>query len=172
MEDWFWEIGPEEKAHLANLARQKELAKATPTSITDSWEIELRECHSLGRSSVICISSNGRLWTAQGIQLPSISELRKRPPTYIPQEQGTAIYDLVRSVSVTPFPTFALGVDGTTYMLSLSAGFNSVCYKWWGKLPDEWADLNPAASSLMKLADAAFGVEVVSLLPDTIRGSA
>lgn len=51
------------------------------------------------------------------------------------------IVHIIQKIEVTTIPEFAIGLDGTTYELNISNGFNSAVYHWWGEPPAGWESL-------------------------------
>ena len=43
---------------------------------------------------------------------------------------------------------FVMGLDGTSYYLTIRNGFNETTLRWWGILPDEWRALEPIIAEL------------------------
>jgi len=50
---------------------------------------------------------------------------------------------------ITAFPEFSMGLDGTTYTISIKNGFNSATYNWWVECPPEWETLGKLAEKLI-----------------------
>ena len=59
---------------------------------------------------------------------------------------------IIQNIEVTAIPEFAIGLDGTTYELNISNGFNSAVYHWWGEPPAGVEDLGKFAAKLIKYA--------------------
>jgi hypothetical protein len=59
------------------------------------------------------------------------------------------IDDLV-SASILPIAEFSMGLDGTTYSIAISNGFNRSEYTWWEECPKEWQMLGKFAENLLQ----------------------
>ncbi|MGH9893041.1 MAG: hypothetical protein ACREA0_13825 [bacterium] len=46
----------------------------------------------------------------------------------------------------------AIGLDGTTYSLTITRGFNQVSLSWWGSPPGAWKSMGPLLERLVSLA--------------------
>ena len=55
----------------------------------------------------------------------------------------------IKLYRITAFPEFSMGLDGTTYTISIKNGFNSVTYSWWEECPPEWEKLGKLADKLI-----------------------
>ena len=73
------------------------------------------------------------------------------PTRTIPEEEGKRLLQALRAARVGAVPDFAMGLDGTTYRLAFTCGFNAITYQWWGDLPAGWDDLAPLISELEKM---------------------
>ncbi len=60
------------------------------------------------------------------------------------------IVHLIQDIEVTAIPEFVNGLDGTTYELNISNGFNSTVYHWWEEPPAGWEDLGKFTAKLIK----------------------
>lgn len=98
-------------------------------------------------------SINGR---SRLVELLPIRE--SEPVRYLLREAETSLYpgDRVREVPLADpepllealghltlpiVPEGAMGLDGTSWTLVITRGFNTVTLTWWGKLPREWGAL-------------------------------
>jgi len=50
---------------------------------------------------------------------------------------------------ISAFPKYSMGLDGTTFKISIKNGFNSAIYEWWAECPSEWAQLGKLAEKLI-----------------------
>ena len=60
--------------------------------------------------------------------------------------------DLLEDIKLSRIPAspeFSMGLDGTTYTISIKNGFNSVTYSWWEECPPEWEKLGKLADKLI-----------------------
>ncbi len=74
----------------------------------------------------------------------------------IPSTQVNRVLAFLSSSRISPIPTFAMGVDGTTYSLEVSTGYNSVSYTWWGTIPDEYEPFKELIKSLLSWAEIKY----------------
>lgn len=61
--------------------------------------------------------------------------------------------DMLRDIKlcrISAFPKeLSMGLDGTTYTISVRNGFNSAIYSWWEECPSEWEKLGKLADKLI-----------------------
>jgi hypothetical protein len=70
----------------------------------------------------------------------------------MPFSDYSDIVHIIQNIEVTTIPEFAIGLDGTTYELNISNGFNSIVYHWWEELPASWEDLGKFTAKLIEYA--------------------
>lgn len=87
------------------------------------------------------------------MEQPPTTELTKRTPKEIAADTSHALIRCLQEATLAPTPPEAWGIHGTTYRLKIWAGMNSSELTWYGKLPTEWADLEPVVSILQMFAD-------------------
>ena len=86
------------------------------------------------------------------LENPDFAEGDQRDEREIPEEQAQRVMALLKDASVTPVPPYALGLDGTTYLLHVSNGSNEARYTWWVNIPDGWEPLGKVCAALLALA--------------------
>lgn len=45
-----------------------------------------------------------------------------------------------------------MGLDGTTYRVCVTRGWNSIDLRWWGSAPTQWESLAPLLQRIVDLA--------------------
>ena len=64
------------------------------------------------------------------------------------------IVDLAKAIRVSPVPTESIaGLDGTTFELAITAGWNRIEFHWWVRLPRGWRPIGEIAQELVTLAE-------------------
>jgi hypothetical protein len=84
----------------------------------------------------------------------NISWRRELPPV-----EAREILDIVQHQAVTSFPEITLGLDGTTYELTIELGNNKVQFTWWCEPPLAWKALGEVSKILLTKADAVSMIE-------------
>ncbi len=64
----------------------------------------------------------------------------------------------IREITIPAIPDFSIGLDGTTYKITFSNGFNLASYTWWGECPKEWNELGNLANRLISYVRSAYPV--------------
>ena len=53
---------------------------------------------------------------------------------------------------VTAAPNFAFGIDGTSFTVEVTSGFNTALYRWWGKTPVGWEPLDKILLEVVRIS--------------------
>ncbi|WP_348994976.1 hypothetical protein ABFG95_24205 [Achromobacter sp. HNDS-1] len=64
---------------------------------------------------------------------------------------GLELYELLAKASVQVVSPVVAGVDGETYSLEFTSGFNVVSFRWFCELPIEWQSLQAVARRMEEL---------------------
>ena len=75
----------------------------------------------------------------------------------VPPLEVSALRELVAAVRLPLEPNFAMGVDGHSTSLEITAGMNSLKLHWWLGLPEEWRDLAPVLKMLHRMVQNEYG---------------
>lgn len=70
---------------------------------------------------------------------------------YVDRVRGDALWQVLHNINLPICPTWACGLDGTTWTLTLSNGLNQSSYQWWGDLPEGWQALHPVVVELQAM---------------------
>lgn len=73
------------------------------------------------------------------------------PPIPMPFSEAHLLWEALQTCPIFPAPETTAGLDGVTYELVLSAGFNCSTLRWWGSLPPEWVALHSTINKLDQL---------------------
>ena len=83
-------------------------------------------------------------------QRDNLCETWEREVSFLKVEE---IQESLRNAHIAPLPSYAAGLDGTTYTLSVINGINEARYRWWGDVPNEWKALGEIAEKLLQMAE-------------------
>jgi len=68
-------------------------------------------------------------------------------------EKAENILQILKQASISVVPGYSLGVDGTSYELTVSSGVNEGHYCWWETIPEGWEPLAEISDALLRLVD-------------------
>jgi len=75
--------------------------------------------------------------------------------------EGSQLLGELAALRISPDVDFAIGLDGTTYRMTFTNGWNRLVLEWWGHIPAQWAVILPICQRMVVLAGPrAAGVEV------------
>ena len=67
------------------------------------------------------------------------------------REESTQLLDLVSRLTIGFAPGHLLGLDGTSYELTISSGMNTLNLHWWMELPDGWSEVREIVTLIESL---------------------
>ena len=67
----------------------------------------------------------------------------------IQSSEYNTLMESIRSSHVAAIPKFALGLDGTTFELTFTNGFNHSVFHWWVYCPKEWIKIEQFVRDLL-----------------------
>ena len=70
----------------------------------------------------------------------------------VPANEAEEILERLKGANVSAMPTYALGLDGTMYMLSVVNGMNEARFGWWHEVPEGWEAVGEVSESLLRMA--------------------
>lgn len=121
-------------------------------SFTGTWHLRLRRDLSTERWSLAVTQQSSRQLISDHQHYdPGTGRVQFERGLSAPEE-ATLHYLLART-ALPLVPEFAAGLDGTTWRLSISHGYNTVEAEWWSDLPRAWERLRPVADFLTALAE-------------------
>jgi hypothetical protein len=98
---------------------------------------------------LVLSSSDSNSWNLSGYYGSMYD--RKKINKSIPSTHVEAILNELINTKI-PIPSFATGLDGTTYQLDFECGFNSVSYRWWEEVPESFEGINQLCKTLLSWA--------------------
>jgi hypothetical protein len=84
------------------------------------------------------------------INKDNLSETWEREVSFLKVEE---ILESLKKANISPLPSYALGLDGTSYTLSVINGMNEVRFSWWHEVPNEWTALVGISDKLLQMAE-------------------
>jgi len=115
----------------------------------ESLEIELKVDPSFSRPLKITAKKGIITYKGNLEQENSIFEPNAGGKITISPSDFNNLLGDIKLYRITAFPEFSMGLDGTTYTISIKNGFNSVTYSWWAECPPEWETLGTLAEKLI-----------------------
>jgi len=115
----------------------------------ESLEIELEVDPSFSTSLKITAKKGVIAYEGNVEQEESFFEPDISGKIIISPSEFNELFGYIESYRITAFPEFSMGLDGTTYTISIKNGFNSVIYSWWEECPPEWEKLGKLADKLI-----------------------
>ena len=97
---------------------------------------ELEDSVKVGERDVCLLTTDSSLSTGY----------RNQAVVLVLEKDAAEVAGLLETLMKTPVcvcPPNLMGLDGTTYDMEIIRGFNRVQFTWWGKLPEQWANLAP-----------------------------
>jgi hypothetical protein len=70
----------------------------------------------------------------------------------VPKQDFEKFVRELRTIQIPAFPSNEMGLDGTTYEIQISNGFNDATYSWWEDPPEGWEPLKVFFDRLMAYA--------------------
>lgn len=105
-----------------------------------------------------CKHGEIRLWTRNapsvGLSYGRNPDDLEGPGRVLPQEDAFRIMEILKRIRITAFALGDLGLDGVSYRLVLSHGFNRLELDWWMNLPKGWRGIQPLQDLLEGYASA------------------
>lgn len=114
-----------------------------------------------------------RIWTlnAPGTELPcDRTKFPKGTGRKLDVGDSTTLSERLRRVRLSLFADGPMGLDGTTYQLSLRNGLITSQFCWWCDLPEGWEDLQ-ALLELLESCAARYGRTSAVKGPSDLCGS-
>jgi hypothetical protein len=71
----------------------------------------------------------------------------------VTNEKAENILQILKHASISVVPEYGLGLDGTSYELTVSSGLNEGHYRWWETIPEGWEQLAEVSDALLRLVD-------------------